>query len=237
MSNLDIVFPEELSYGLVGGSVFNTNLLESNSGVRHTTKLWSQSKSSWSVIVERYSLSDFQSLKSFFEVCSGAYSNFLFKDWMDFKFEMDDTDGKDIGTNIHRLTWHEGGAWVNTVQTSPNVPDIQLYKTFSYTARDASAVQAYRKVTKIKEGTYSLWAYSAPDWVEITEDASTFSLDVDTGIISFNDLYDPGVGAILGIKAEFYKSVKFLEDVQNANYARYNKIDWNGVSIVEDDSD
>ena len=78
----DIIFPEAISYGSVGGPAFFTDVNSSYNGYEQRNINWAEPKTQYSVGCNI--ASDLDVLLSFFRITKGKARGFLFKDWADY---------------------------------------------------------------------------------------------------------------------------------------------------------
>ena len=78
-------FDERLSFGAVGGPVWNTRVARVNSGKRYVNKEWSTPLHRYNVSPAIRDISDFEVIQAFFYVVAGQYDGFRFKDWRDYQ--------------------------------------------------------------------------------------------------------------------------------------------------------
>jgi len=78
-------FDPRLSYGARGGPVWSTAVARVRSGRRSANRNWSAPLHRYNVAQAVKTNSDFETVRAFFYVVSGAYDGFRFKDWSDFE--------------------------------------------------------------------------------------------------------------------------------------------------------
>lgn len=84
-------FDPRLSYGARGGPVWSTSTAKSSSGRRAANRNWSAPLHRYNVGHAVKTNDDFETVRAFFYVVSGAYDGFRFKDWSDFECTRDNS--------------------------------------------------------------------------------------------------------------------------------------------------
>ena len=87
MNFLDIQFPTDISYGAMGGPVFNTHIIETTSGNEQRNINWHTSLSEYNVGHLIKTRKQMEKVISFFRIMKGRAIGFRFKDWLDYKIE------------------------------------------------------------------------------------------------------------------------------------------------------
>ena len=118
----------DLSFGARGGPVFSTAKAYSVSGRRMVNRQWAAPLHRYDVAPAIRSLADFETLRNFFYVVSGAFDGFRFKDWTDFM---------------------DGGRGVLTLVSGSN---YQMFKTYTRGSRTFN-----RKIGKPVSGTVQIF--------------------------------------------------------------------------------
>lgn len=77
-------FPEDISYGSVGGPSYSTSIIRVGSGHEFRNQNWAEGEYRWNVIYGIRREEDIVSLLSFFHARRGRAQGFLYKDWLDF---------------------------------------------------------------------------------------------------------------------------------------------------------
>lgn len=78
-------FDPRLSFGARGGPVWSTSVARVQSGRRYANRNWSAPLHRYNVGHAIKDETDFDIVRSFFYVVSGAYDGFRFKDWSDYR--------------------------------------------------------------------------------------------------------------------------------------------------------
>lgn len=82
-------FPERISYGAVGGPMWDTDVVRSTSGQESRNGAWSYPMHAWDVSHGVRKQADFEALRAFFLVARGRLHGWRFKDWTDFRCDHD----------------------------------------------------------------------------------------------------------------------------------------------------
>jgi uncharacterized protein (TIGR02217 family) len=78
-------FPDNISYGSVGGPKYNTTLVISDSGQEYANINWENSRHEFNVAMGVRSMSELSDLIRFFHLCRGRAHQFRYKNWLDYK--------------------------------------------------------------------------------------------------------------------------------------------------------
>ncbi|SBO30407.1 hypothetical protein ANAPC5_00813 [Anaplasma phagocytophilum] len=127
-------FPDEISYGSMGGPTFSTNVTTLANGGEQRKINWSYPRCRYNVIYGVKSYSQYEVLMDFFYAHRGKAFSFRFKDWSDYKASMQHVGSGD-GTSLL----------------------FQLIKKYS-----AGSYSYTRLIRKPVEGTVNIWIEEAP---------------------------------------------------------------------------
>lgn len=155
MSFHEVRFPEDISYGAVGGPKFKTTVLELSSGHEKRNINWSEAKAEYDVSHGLRRLADIRTILAFFYARYGRAYGFRFKDWVDYEL-----DRQTIGTGT--------GA------------QAQFQITKTYTSGSYSYV---RQVKKIVADTVRAWVNDVE--LEEGPGAGQFQVNYNTGVVVF----------------------------------------------------
>lgn len=123
-------FPNDISYGAMGGARYSTDVVETFSGWEQRNINWSESRGQWNVSHGVKTESQLATLIAFFRACRGKAIGFRFKDWSDYS-----AANQIIGTGDGVLTafqlvksYTAGSITVDRKITKPVSGTIQVYK-------------------------------------------------------------------------------------------------------------
>lgn len=122
-------FPENVSFGAVGGPGYNTSIVSVDSGQETRNGTWSQARAKYDVSHAARLPADYTPLKAFFRSVKGKLHGFRFKDWSD-----------------HTVLVSEGSLIATGV-----TDQYQMYKTYS-----AGALSENRIIQKPVSGTVTI---------------------------------------------------------------------------------
>ena len=158
MAHLNIRFPDDISYGAIGGPEYSTDVVIVGSGYEQRNQNWEDALGSWDVSHGVRTRAQNDKLIAFFRIAKGKANTFRFKDWMDYLIAI--TEGK-LGTGV-----------------GDGTPTYQAYKVYT---NDAGS--EFRKITRLVSGTFA-GKRNASALVQ-GAGAGQIALDIDTGIITF----------------------------------------------------
>ena len=180
----EVRFPDNISRGARGGPERRTQIVELASGDEERNASWANSRRRYDVAYGIRRADDLAAVVAFFEARNGRLYGFRFKDWADYKScapsQTPSATDQVIGT---------GGGTTTA---------FQLVKAY------ASGAQAWnRTITKPVAGTVRVA-------IDGTEQASGWSVDTTTGIVSFTTA--PASGTAITAGFEFDVPVRFDTD-------------------------
>lgn len=203
----EVRFPPTLSFGSLGGPQRRTDVVTLANGFEERNAPWAHSKRVFDAGVGMRSVDDLQAVIAFFEARLGQMYGFRWKDWSDFTSGVPSAgvsfDDQEIGTGdgLRRA--------------------FQLIKTYR------SGVHSYaRPITKPVAGSVRVG-------VGLTElgEGADFEVDVTTGIITFVEAPNPGVGVVAGF--EFDVPVRFDTDRLQVSMASFKAGQVPDVPVLE----
>ncbi|MBL0319522.1 MAG: DUF2460 domain-containing protein [Alphaproteobacteria bacterium] len=80
----EVRFPEDISYGAVGGPQFSTDTIRMQSGKEQRNRNWKQARLRYQVSFSLRTQKQMETLLSFFYARGGRAEGFRFKDWSDY---------------------------------------------------------------------------------------------------------------------------------------------------------
>jgi len=158
MSFLDIRFPDNISYGGIGGPNFSTDVVVVDSGFEQRNANWAAARHSYDVSHAARTQEQVEELITFFRIAQGRANSFRYKDAMDHSATV--ADGL-IGTGV-----------------GTGLPTYQLYKKYTNAVGTST-----RKITRPIDGTLSAFRGASP--VAIGAGAGNIAIDNATGIVTF----------------------------------------------------
>ena len=180
----EVRFPDNISRGARGGPERRTQIVELASGDEERNASWANSRRRYDVAYGIRRADDLAAVVAFFEARKGRLHGFRFKDWGDHK------------------SCQPSGAPTPTDQVIGNGDGATT--TFQLVKRYASGSQSWmRAITKPVAGSVVVALNGALQ-------ASGWSVDTTTGVISFTTA--PGAGVPITVGFEFDVPVRFDTD-------------------------
>lgn len=181
----EVRFPDNISRGARGGPERRTQIVELASGDEERNASWANSRRRYDVAYGIRRADDLAAVVAFFEARNGRLHGFRFKDWGDYK---------------------------SCLPSGAPPPTDQVIGTgdgtttaFQLVKRYASGSQSWvRTITKPVAGSVIVALNGAPQ-------ASGWSIDATTGVITFTTA--PGSGVAVTAGFEFDVAVRFDTDV------------------------
>jgi uncharacterized protein (TIGR02217 family) len=180
----EVRFPDNISRGARGGPERRTQIVELASGDEERNASWANSRRRYDVAYGIRRADDLAAVVAFFEARNGRLFGFRFKDWADWK--------SCAPSQTPSATDQVIGAGDGTTTA------FQLVKAY------ASGSQSWtRTIAKPVAGTVRVA-------IDGTEQASGWSVDTTTGLVTFNTA--PATGAAITAGFEFDVPVRFDTD-------------------------
>ncbi len=207
MSFHEVQFPTNLSFGSVGGPERVTEIVTLANGFEERNSPWADSRRRYDAGMGMRSLADIDVLIAFFEARRGQLYGFRWKDWSDYRssgsLEAPGFEDQVIGT----------GDGVTT--------QFSLCKT--YVSGGASYA---RRIQKPVQGSVLAGVQG-----DVKAEGVEFSVDLTTGILTFDEA--PGPGAAVTAGFEFDVPVRFGTDSILSSVASFKAGEIPNVPIVE----
>jgi uncharacterized protein (TIGR02217 family) len=181
MSFHNVRLPEDIEKGAEGGPGFNTTVLKLSSGYERRNINWERELGEWDIAYGIQHKEDLDAVMNFFYVRRGKAYGFRFKDWSDFE----------IGAtgSPHTIATGDGATAAH-----------QVYKTYT----DAGGT-FQRKITRL-DPDFPIQVYVDGVLKTLT---THYTVDYDTGIITFTGGNIPTLGQVIAVIAWFDVPVRF----------------------------
>ena len=202
----NVRFPTAISRGSSGGPERRTDVVTTASGREERNARWANSKRRYDAGLGVKSLDDIQAVVAFFEERRGRLYAFRWKDHADFKSCV-------ASSNVTSTDQQIG---VGDGVTA----SFQLIKKYGTGFRNYSRV-----INAPVVGTVVLAVNSTPN--------SFFSLDAQTGIVTFTAGHIPASGAIITAGFEFDVPVRFDIDAITINLAHFSAGEIPHIPLLE----
>ena len=203
----EVRFPANLSFGSIGGPERRTEVVTLSNGFEERNTPWAHSRRRYDAGFGMRSLTDIETLISFFEARQGQLNAFRWKDWSDFKSSPND---REIEFDDQVIGYGDGETTV-----------FQLVKTYR------SGTQSYtRPIRKPVLGSVRVGIQG-----DLSTDTIDYVLDEEAGTITF--FSPPGEGATVTAGFEFDVPVRFDTDRIQISVASFKAGEIPTVPIVE----
>lgn len=185
-------FPDNISYGSVGGPKYNTTLVIVDSGREYANINWNNARHEFNAAMGVRSTSELSDLIRFFHNCKGRAHHFRYKNWLDYK----SCDVEDVITPLDQIFGVGNGT----------LKDFQLVKNYTlYEIQELSYVYTVKK--------------PVPNTIVVAIDGITkikdidYTIDYTTGIVTF--ITAPSSNSILTWGGEFDIPCRFdIDELQ-----------------------
>lgn len=123
----DVVFPDDIAVGAVGGPGFNTTIVSTSSGIERRNINWEEAKGRWNVSFGVKTNAQMRTLIGFFRARFGNAFAFRFKDYIDFQGLSQPL--RSLGSNQYQLTkvYGSGPYTYQRDITKPISGTVQVY--------------------------------------------------------------------------------------------------------------
>jgi uncharacterized protein (TIGR02217 family) len=201
----DIRFPDDISFGSVGGISFSTTVVTADSGFEQRNSNWEQARAQYNVAYGVRTPAQLETLLAFFRARRGRAHAFRFKDWADCL-------SCSIEGTLTPIDQTLGvGDGVRT--------DFQLTKTYI-----SGGVDFVRPITKPVSGTVRVALLA-------TELTSGWSVNLSAGMITFTA--PPAAGVPVRAGFAFDVPVRFEADTLQTSLDAYGIGSAQKVGLVE----
>jgi uncharacterized protein (TIGR02217 family) len=182
-------FPDNISYGSVGGPKYSNTLVISDSGWEYTNINWENARHEFNVAMGVRSMSELSELIKFFHMTRGRAHSFRYKNWLDYK----SCDVEDIITPFDQVF----GTGDGTTKT------FQLTKTYIL-----FGIAELINTIDIKKPVPSSVVVSIDYVTKVVN--TDYTINYTTGVVTFNTA--PTTGAVLRWGGEFDLPCRFDVD-------------------------
>ena len=210
-------FPIDIAYGVTGGAGFSTEISETFGGHEQRNINWSQSRGVWNVGHAVKSLTQMDALIAFFYSMRGRAIGFRFRDWLDFRGV-----GQNLGTGDGSTATFQIRKQYTTGSVTHNRIINKIVSDSDVTSIASSVQASYTP--------YPLTVYV--DAVEKTE-TTHYTVDRDTGIITFTGGNIPAIGEVVTADYEFDIPVRFDIDQMQFSALDFNLRSWLNIPVIE----
>ena len=180
----EVQFPDDISYGSIGGPGFNTNIIETSSGQEQRIARWSNPRNTYDVAYGVKTFDQLGTLRNFYIARQGPVFGFRYKDFLDFTTAANHRDA--FAFDDYQIGVGDG------IETN-----FQLIKEYS-----SGAVIRTRKILKPVSG-------QVKTGIDSVEQVSGWTVNTTTGIVTFTSA--PLMGEVIQAGFEFDVPVRFGE--------------------------
>lgn len=206
MHFLDQRFPEDISYGAIGGPQYNTDVLTTASGHEKRNVNWISSRIVYNVSHGAKTKEQMDMLIAFFKNCYGKATGFRFKDWSDYECKdqlIGVGDGAKLVFQLNK-SYKVGDSFVERKISRPVKYSVEIY-----TIEHGSLRGSNQKIT-LNECSI---------------------IDYNTGVVTFRDA--PLSGQHIYASFQFDIPARFNTDSMNLSIDDYGVHSWKNISIIE----
>ena len=195
--------------GAVGGPGFETNIAEARNKAELRKANYSQERGRWEIGYSERSLVELKRITDFFRARGGRVQGFLFRDWTDYQ-----------AINDHIGRWSEDG------------DTLQLRRVYG-----ATGLEYFRDIKRPQIDTISV-AVSSDNGAAIPLDDSAYSVDPNTGILTFGEAPTIPPGAVNDYLDVYWSGVfdlaaRFDTDALDVRVTGVNKASIGSLAVVE----
>lgn len=202
----EVQFPTTISRGSSGGPRRRTDIVTLRSGYEERNSVWADSRREYDAGLGIRDINDLHDVLAFFEARLGRLYGFRWKDWADYKSV---APNRNVAEDDQTLGTGDG------VET-----EFQLVKAYT------SGPTTYtRTITKPVSGTVVVEVNGS------LESPSNYSVNTETGIITFNTA--PTSGHVVKAGFEFDVPVRFTNDHIDITVDLFNAGQVPQVNVIE----
>ena len=203
----EIRFPASLSLGAVGGPERRTDIVTLANGYEERNTPWAHARRRYDAGMGLRSLDDIETLVAFFEARQGELIGFRWKDWSDYKSSI---PSREIDAEDQLIAVGD--------EITSTFPLIKSYRSGTTTYA--------RPITKPVRGSVRISVAGVAQ-----QDGVDFSVDFDTGLVSFP--HPPDIGAEIRAGYEFDVPVRFDTDAILTSVSNFQAGEVPNVPVVE----
>lgn len=208
----DILLSPKFSYGIVGGSSFNTTIQRSTAGIEQRNINWEQSAGEWEIGFNLRENSEIEELIKFFMAQNGRGYSFRFLDWNDFQV-------------VDELVGTATGGTGETFQITKTYVDEGSY---SYT-RDILLPVNVSDTDHTLGLSFPVYTTMAVKFGGVLKAETTdYTVDYSTGIITTVTAQT----GLVTVSCSFHNKARFDSDIQSIMTNYYQQHDWTGMKVV-----
>lgn len=197
------IFPEEISYGAVGGPKFSTTVMTLANGYERRNIDWSRVRAEYDVSYGLKTQSELDLIRKFFYARKGRAYGFRYKDWNDYVLPV-----QIIGT------------------TNGTLRTFQLFKRYQ------SGTSLYdRQLTKIMTG--SLNVYRNGSAITLGAGSTQYAVNMNTGLITLGSTIGATTGESITARCQFHVPVRFDTDHLAVAIDEFNVFSWGQIPLIE----
>ncbi len=224
-------FPEDISFGAVGGPEFFTMVAATGGGHEQRDVKWETARRKWDVAHGLKNQEQLDTLIAFFLARQGKGNPFRFRDWVDYCSDMGNLVGTGFGDQDELDVLLAVGVLtpVTILTIGGVVPDgIEVDFQLSKLYDGGGGISVRRDVTHPVTDTDGVRIFL--DAVEQTEGVDYTYSDV-TGIVTFT--VAPAVGEV--VTADFYFDipVRFDVDEMPVSLDHFDTHNWDAINVIE----
>lgn len=210
----EVRFPTLISWGAGGGPEFNTDIIVLGSGFEKRNSNWEEARHKFTVSHNFKNQSQLDELIEFFMSRKGMARGFRFRDWSDYKLELESIgvgDGVETEFQIKKT-------YTNSVSQVRNITKI-------VTQSDSDAIATEHG------SSASTWEVRVNSVLQTEGGGSDYVVDRDTGVITFNS---PVTNThVITVSGEFDVPVRFDTDRMARTIDQFRDFNWDGIPLVE----
>ena len=200
----DVRLPVDVEKGAVGGPEFNTTIASLSSGQEKRNVNWSRSRGRWNISYGMDTKANHEEVLAFFYARNGMAYGFRFKDWTDYQIGTSSTDTPQ-----------------EIAEGDDSTTDFQIVRRYT----DGTYTYS-RNITRPVAGTVRVFINSV-------EQLSGWTVDNDTGIISFSSAPTGSPLESIGVICEFDVPVRFDSDKNDMAAQREDAFSFQEINVVE----
>ena len=208
----EVRLSESIEWGVNGGPVFKTTLLEATSGKEFRNRNWEQSLANFTFNHLPKTQAEMDELVAFFRSRNGGERGFRFRDWMDYKHDM---DALSPATKISMYPATGDGS-NDTFQLAKRYSDADTDETYTY----------IRPIAKPVEGTITVYVNDV-----LQTETTHYSIDYTTGVVTF--VTPPPNTQAVEWAGEFDLPVRFVNDTMPIKIEMHEQYSWASIAVEE----
>ncbi len=212
----EVRFPEDISWGAVGGHMWSTSVVEYSTGKEQRNQNWTDSRLEWDVTHAVKSQAQLDILIDFFNARRGRTHTFRYKDFTDFKLTQEV-----LQNSVDSTLVGDGSTTVFNV--------IKRYELVSPLPAATDVNSYLRRIFKLRGGAGDPLDELTEVWRVDGTPVTPASVDRNNAQVTFS--VAPGAAEVCDVTIEYEHPARFNVDKMAVSIEDFNAYSWGSIMI------